>query len=214
MLGFCDEIQKSIKLHQNFYLNGYMIQGIKAFHIHYKTPKKARFEYPKKNYEIKSKMNKNKNIIQSFLGTVNSESRSFMDNGNIASEFIPYFVPLLTPTFKNSSEERKKLSNIINLHISYGIEYKTINSGGKLSYHLDPEIDSLLDFGKKEIDTLNIRGELSKQIFNEKLKKNVSKKKNVATNQPNKTPGVFKIQFLFEEGHNNAIKRQAKIKDF
>lgn len=212
-MGFCDEIQRIIKLTQNYQLNGYMIEGIKAFHLYYKSPKKVKFEYPKKNYEIKTKMNKNKNIIHSFLSCVNPESRSFMENGNISTEFIPFFVPLLTPSFKNSSEERKKLSNIIELHIKYGIEYKSINSNGKSFYQLEPEIDSLLDYGKKENDLLSIRGELSKQIFNEKLKKNVSKqKKYVAPIQT--TPGVFKIKFLFEEGHNNAIKRQAKIKDF
>jgi hypothetical protein len=103
--------------------------------------------------------------------------------------------------------------------VSYGLEYKIIS---KNEFRLEPEIDSLFQFQneskvnekKTPSNTDKVLQTLRKNIQNEiNLSRMKKESKELKISKP-KVVDFLPITFRFNEGHDNAIKRNAKMSEF
>lgn len=227
-----------------------------------------KFEYPHQDYETFTKLFKNRSIVQSFLGGLPPDLRQWHNFQDLIIDIIAFLCSLLSPRLKLmhllETSERKKVNQLVQLHVAYSLNYKLVYSNGDLKILLEPEIDSLIEFPTSSSSFHTDRGGVKFGGINENIKKlreilvnevkfakmrqneipkstnnsgnnngestfssSLSSMKNnnkipqplstTDTKSSSTSPATLtskKINFFFNEGHNNGIKRHAKFKDF
>jgi chromosome transmission fidelity protein 18 len=221
-VAFCDSLNLKIKETQNFQLFEYLNVGLKEFNLNCKSnEKRVKFEYPKNDFEMNSLKTKNLNVVKSFHNSIPSFLKTNYVTNDLFFDVIPFLTPMLSPVDVKFIDfiEKKKIQNLANIHVSYGLEYKIIS---KNEFRLEPEIDSLFQFQneskvnekKTPSNTDKVLQTLRKNIQNEiNLSRMKKESKELKISKP-KVVDFLPITFRFNEGHDNAIKRNAKMSEF
>ena len=153
-LQFFDVMQQQILHSQNYSTMGYMPYTFVAFHLLFgASGPKPKISWPNEQFEMKNKLRKSNNIIETMIADMSPGARIFASPTTLVCDVLPCLLRIIQTNLRPvntqlySPREKQELKQLVEILIAYNVTYvQEMTPEGQYAYRLDPELEEATYF--------------------------------------------------------------------
>jgi len=153
-MQFYDLMQQQLMHSQNYSTMGYLPYTFVAFHLYFAASgPKPQINWPNIQYEMKTKLQKSKHIVESMIADMLPGSRIFASHTTLICDILPCLLKIIQTNLRPvntqlySAREKQDLRHLVEILVAYNLTYvQEMTPEGQYTYRLEPELEDVVYF--------------------------------------------------------------------